>query len=79
MTLFQNVQPGGPIIVEVIEVPSYTLGDVVMSALGVSGVIAVGAILVGLVLGGVFIAFRMRARRRSSGDPTDHQRLHLSV
>ena len=79
MTLFDLLaQPDAPIIVDVIQVPSYTLGDVVVKAIGISGVVAASGVLLGLVLGGAFIAFRIRARRLSNA-PTDHQRLHLSV
>jgi hypothetical protein len=72
-------QPDTPIIVKVIEVPSYTLGDVVLAAVGIAGVLLLGAIVLGLVLGLGFIGFRLRRRRQQSSDATDHQTLHLNV
>jgi hypothetical protein len=72
-------QPDTPIIVKVIEVPSYTLGDVVLAAVGIAGVLLLGAIVLGLVLGLGFIGFRLRRQRQQSSDATDHQTLHLNV
>jgi len=73
-------EPSAPIIVKVIEVPSQTIGDVVMAAVGISGAIAVGAAILGLVLGVGFIAYRMRRQRNQPADsPTDHQQLRLNV
>ena len=80
MLFVQAPQPNTPIIVKVIEVPSHTLGDVVMAALGISGLMLIGAVILGLGLGVGFIAFRIRRRRRQPVDsPTDHQQLHLNV
>lgn len=80
MFLLQTpAQPDTPIIVKVIEVPSYTLGDVVLAAVGIAGVLLLGAIVLGLVLGLGFIGFRLRRRRQQSSDATDHQTLHLNV
>jgi len=76
----QAPQPSTPIIVKVIQVPTHTLGDVVMAALGISGLMLIGAVILGLVLGVGFIAFRTRRRRQQSSDAsTDHQQLHLNV
>lgn len=72
-------QPSSPIFVKVIEVPSQTLGDVVMGALGISGVMLIGAVILGAVLGLCFIGFRLHRRRQSSDASTDHQRLHLNA
>lgn len=73
-------QPSAPIIVKVIQVPSHTLGDVVLSAIGISGVMALGAAVLGLLLGLCFIGFRIRQRRRQPSETTtDHQQLHLNV
>jgi hypothetical protein len=72
-------QPDTPIIVKVIEVPSYTLGDVVLAAVGIAGVLLLGAIVLGLVLGLGFIGFRLRRQRQQPSDATDHQTLHLNV
>lgn len=73
-------QPSAPIIVKVIQAPSQTLGDVVLSAIGISGVMALGAAVLGLILGLCFIAFRIRQRQHQPADtPTDHQQLRLNV
>jgi hypothetical protein len=73
-------QLGTPIIVNVIDAPGQTLGDVVLSAVGISGVMAFGAAVLGVVLGVCFIAFRIRQRRRQPTDsPSDHQQLRLHV
>ena len=71
--------PNTPIIVKVIEVPSYTLADVVLAAAGIAGVLALGAVILGLVLGVGFIGFRLRRQRQPSSDATDHQKLHLNA
>jgi hypothetical protein len=55
-----------PIIVRIIEPPDDPIGDignVLMSALGISGVITVAALLVGVLVGGLL--FWMRSRSRS--------------
>jgi len=76
--LLQGVPPPeGAIFVDVIETPSESIADVIKAALGVSGVMAVGAIVFGLVLAVVVIAVRFR-RRQTSAEPTDHQRLNLN-
>ena len=42
----------------------FDLADVLIRALGVTGVLTVGSLLLGLVLGGSFILYRMWRRRR---------------
>jgi hypothetical protein len=54
-----------PIIVRIIEPPDdpiADIGNVLMSALGISGVITVAALLIGLVVGGVMYWIRSRSR-----------------
>jgi hypothetical protein len=78
--LLQAAQPGdSAILVEVIQVPSQTIGDVVRAAVGISGVLALAGVLFGLVLGLAFIAAHVHHRRRAGSESTDHQRLHLST
>ena len=80
LSLQTPAQPGTPIILKVIEVPSHTLGDVVLAAIGITGVMVLGALILGLVLGLGFIGFRrLRQRQQSSDATTDHQQLHLNV
>ena len=71
--------PSTPIIVKVIQVPSQTLGDVVLGAIGITGVLVLGALVLGLALGACFVALRLRHQRRLSSDTTDHQQLHLNA
>ncbi len=57
-----SLQPKPPIIVELVE-PESDLGglaDVLISAIGLVGVITLGAILLGIVLGAVMFWLRSR-------------------
>ena len=58
-----------PIIVKIIDPPSdvSTLGDVLLGALGITGVIVLGAIVFGVVLAGVMFL----VRHRSASDQSD--------
>jgi hypothetical protein len=58
-------QPSSPIIVKLIDPPSElaTLSDVLLGSLGLSAVLALMAILLGLALGGLM--FWLRRRRES--------------
>jgi hypothetical protein len=72
--------PDPAIIVKVIETPTESLGDVVLGAIGLSGLLTLIALILGLLLGAGFIAFRVRQKqRRSPEDPSDHQQLHLRI
>ncbi len=57
--------PGPPIIVRLAEEPvrGFGLGDVLLGALGVAGVILLGALVFGLILGGAIIGFQKIRRR----------------
>ena len=57
--------PASPIIVRVIGPPtdSATLGDILLRAIGLTGVITLIALLFGIVLGGLFILMRIRSPR----------------
>jgi hypothetical protein len=78
--MFQNPPAPTPIIVKVIETPTESLSDVVLGALGLSGLLTLVAVVLGLLLGAGFIAFRIRQKqRRSPDDPSDHQQLHLRI
>jgi hypothetical protein len=72
--------PDPPIIVKVIETPTESLGDIVLGAVGLSGLLTLIAVVLGLLLGVGFIAFRVRQKQRQSPeDLSDHQQLHLRI
>lgn len=73
------MQPTTPIIVRVIEPPVHetTIVDVLIGALGLTGVLLLAAALFGLVLGGLLIA-RRRVRDRLNIEDEGAQRLGLT-
>jgi hypothetical protein len=59
--LFLQTQPAGPIIVKILEPPKSelsTLSEVLLGSLGLSGALALGAILLGVCLGGLMFWLR---------------------
>ena len=59
------MQPVNPIIVQVVEQPveSTTLADVILGAIGLTGVLTLAALLLGALLGGILIGIKkLRAR-----------------
>jgi hypothetical protein len=61
--LFYQDPPGGPIIVRITETPKSelsTLSDVLLGSLGLSGVLAVMAITLGIALGGLMFWIKRR-------------------
>jgi hypothetical protein len=70
-----------PIIVRVIGPPTdaITLGDVILQALGLTGVITLVAVVFGLLLGGAFIYLRShRPDNPFNGETADELSLHLN-
>ena len=76
--------PGTPIVVKIVEGNEISgLGDVMLDAIGLTGVIVVGAALLGLVLAIVIVGYRkIQARLHPDEDaqtqplgltPTEHQ------
>jgi hypothetical protein len=78
--------PPAPIIVKVVEPPvrGLGLGSVILNAVGLTGAIAIAAVLLGLILAGVVIAYRRALSRRITDEeaaqtqslgltPTAHQ------
>jgi hypothetical protein len=63
LALFLLAQPSSPIIVKIIEPPGDPTGlaDVLIGSLGLSGVIALGSILMGLLFAGVLFWLRSRS------------------
>jgi hypothetical protein len=61
-----------PIVVDVIKQPpitqEITMADVVVGAVGLTGVIMICALLAGLIAGGIFIWMR-KVRERQSSEP----------
>ena len=74
------LQPQNPIVVDVIKQPPITpeisYGSVLLSAVGVVGVVVLAGILVGVIIGGVII---WRKKRREAIDPVDHTHVKLRL
>lgn len=74
-------QPVTPVIVKVVAdpTPQVTVVDVLVDALGLTGLIVAGSFVLGGVLGLILIAFkRWRVARSGDREPTDHTSLDLS-
>ena len=64
LALFRQIQPGGSILVEITEPPKSelsTLSDVLLGSLGLSGALALAAILLGICLGGLKFWLKRRS------------------
>jgi hypothetical protein len=74
------VQPSDPIVVRVIEepVPETTVADVIVGALGLTGVLLMAALVFGLLLGFLMVA-RRRLRERRNQEEEGTQRLGLTA
>jgi len=74
------LQPSDPIVVRVLEEPVHetTVADVVVGALGLTGVLLMAALLFGLLLGFLMVA-RRRLRERRNLEEEGTQRLGLSA
>jgi hypothetical protein len=72
--------PQNPIVVEVVKQPPITpeisYGSVLLSAVGVVGVVVTAGIVVGLIIGAVII---WRKRKREATDPVDHSHVTLHL
>jgi hypothetical protein len=75
------VQPVQPIIVQVVDAPATPelgIGQIIVQALGLTGIILLASMLVGAAVGGFFIYLRQRqARERLAGEAGDQIRLRL--
>jgi hypothetical protein len=73
------LQQAPPIVVDVVKqppvAPEITMGDVVLSAVGLTGVIMILALLAGLLVGGALVWYKRRGD--ATAPPTDpgHARL----
>ena len=75
------MQPVTPIIVKVVSdpTPQVTVVDVLVDALGLTGVIVAGSFVLGGVVGILLIAYsRWKVARSEDGGSTDHTSLDLS-
>lgn len=65
-----RLQQGTPIIVDVVQesTRSTTVADVLLGAIGLTGVLVLAAVLLGAMLGGILIAIKVR-RSRSDANP----------
>ena len=68
-----------PIIVRVIQPPteSTTVGDVLIGAIGLTGMLVVVALLLGAVFGGILIGIKIFRRRRNIEPPADSDIIHI--
>jgi hypothetical protein len=72
--------PSTPIIVKVVEENEiHGLGDVMLQAVGLTGAMAIGALVLGLVLAALIIGYRkLRSRFESDEDAAQTQPLGLT-
>jgi hypothetical protein len=73
--------PSTPIIVRVLDAPvrGLGLGDVILNAVGLTGALAVTAVLLGLVLAGIVITYRRaRSQRITDEEASQTQSLGLT-
>jgi ABC-type dipeptide/oligopeptide/nickel transport system permease component len=76
-----TVQPVTPVIVKIVSAPTpqVSVVDIMVDALGLTGLIVIGSLVVGGVLGVMLIAYaRWRSERTGHTMPTDHTLLDLS-
>jgi hypothetical protein len=68
-----------PIIVRVIQPPteSTTVGDVLIGAIGLTGVLVLVALLLGGVFGGILIGIKIFRRRMNIEPPADSDIIHI--
>lgn len=77
---YTGLVPSSPILVRVVgpATDELSLGDVILGALGLTGAIALAAVALGLVLGGMFILYRRRhPHNHFNGETSDELSLKL--
>jgi hypothetical protein len=74
------VQSAQPIIVRVLEEPvkSTGVGDVILGALGITGVLLLAALLLGALLGGLLIWIKKIRAKYSLEPVSDHDALRVT-
>jgi hypothetical protein len=80
VTVSALLQAPNPIVVDVVKQPPITpeisYGSVLLSAVGVVGVVILAGIVVGIIVGGVII---WRKKQREATDPVDHSHVKLHI
>jgi hypothetical protein len=73
-----NIQQN-PIIVHVVQQPveSTTIGDVLVGAIGLTGVLVLVALVLGAALGGVLIGMKLLRRRLNVEPASDSDIIHI--
>jgi hypothetical protein len=77
-----TLQPVTPVIVKVVGAPAKELGvvDVILKSLGLTGLILLASLVLGVLLGGLFIWFRNRHPLNPfNGEATGRYRFDLNV
>ena len=75
------LQPANPIIVRVPQntpVESTSIPDILLGALGLTGVLLLSALLLGVVLGGALIGFKLLRARLNLDPPSDRDALRVT-
>jgi hypothetical protein len=73
------LQQSDPIIVHVVQQPveSTTVADVLIGAIGLTGVLVLAALLLGGLLGAALIAFKTWRGRLAADGATDSETIHI--
>jgi hypothetical protein len=73
------LQQADPIIVQVVQQPvrSTTVADVLLGAIGLTGVLVLAALLLGAILGGALIGFKRWRERLGTGGEPDSDIIHI--
>lgn len=72
-------QQPGPIIVHVVQQPveSTTVADVLIGAIGLTGVLVIAAVLLGSLLGGALIGVKLLRARMNIEGTTESDTIHI--
>jgi hypothetical protein len=72
-------QQADPIIVHVVQQPveSTTVADVLLGAIGLTGVMVLAALLLGALLGGALIGLKAWRHRLNPDGPADPDTIHI--
>jgi hypothetical protein len=77
VTLLQSAQP---IVVRVVEQPVHdtSIADVIVGAIGLTGLLLLAAALLGVVLGGILIGIKLLRARYNLEPVSDSDALHIT-